>query len=77
MKTSKEQENYIYLAVNYWIVTVLCGLFLGLFLLSVLNDWGGAYRLSYGCLLVTAAFYAIDLYGKKRNAKLGIKDIRQ
>ncbi|WP_025123218.1 MULTISPECIES: hypothetical protein [unclassified Serratia (in: enterobacteria)] len=77
MKTSKEQDDYIYLAVNYWIVTVLCGLFLGLFLLAMLNNWGGAYRLSYGSLLVTAAFYAIELSGKKRNAKLSVKNIRQ
>ncbi|HGM5489748.1 TPA: hypothetical protein ACKP1B_001347 [Serratia fonticola] len=77
MKTTKEQDEYIYLTVNYWIVTVLCGLFLGLFLLSMLNNWSWTYRLSYGSLLATSAFYAIELSGKKRSAKLSVKNIRQ
>ncbi|WP_411754339.1 hypothetical protein [Serratia sp. (in: enterobacteria)] len=65
MKTPNQQENYIYLTVNYWIVTVLCGVFLGLLRLAWLKDWGGAYRLSYSGLFAIAAFYAIELYFKK------------
>ncbi|WP_422528636.1 hypothetical protein [Serratia fonticola] len=77
MKTPNQQEEYIYLTVNYWIVTVLCGVFLGFFLLAWLKDWGGGYRLSYGGLFATAAFYAIELYFKKRSFELRGKDIRQ
>lgn len=77
MKTPNQQEDYIYLTVNYWIVTVLCGVFLGLFLLAWQKDWGGAYRLSYGGLFATTAFYAIELYFKKRSFELRSKDIRQ
>jgi hypothetical protein len=77
MTTPNQQEGYIYLAVNYWIVTVLCGVFLGLFLLAWLKDWGVAYRLSYGILFAIAAFYAIELYFKKINFELRSKDLRQ
>ncbi|MDQ9126607.1 hypothetical protein RDT67_09205 [Serratia fonticola] len=77
MTTPNQQEDYIHLTVNYWIVTVLCGVFLGLFLLAWLKGWEGVYRLSYGSLFATAAFYAIELYFKKRSHELRSKDIRQ
>ncbi|WP_431222093.1 hypothetical protein ACQ86O_17040 [Serratia sp. L9] len=70
MKTDKAMDEYIHLRANYWILTGLSGIFMGLFMLSLLQAWGWAYLLSYGSLFTLCAFYALELYFKKRSFEL-------
>lgn len=77
MKADKAMDDYIHLRVNYWLLTGLSGIFLGLFMLSLLKTWGWAYLISYGSLFSTCAFYASELYFKKKRIELKIRNIRQ
>ncbi len=75
MKTNNAMEDYIHLRANYWILTSLCGIFLGLFILSLLNVWGIAYLIAYGSLFGTCAFYALELSVRKKSSEWEIKNI--
>lgn len=75
MKANNAMDDYIHLRANYWILTGLSGVFLGLFMLALLKTWGWIYLISFGSLLATCAFYALELYFKKRSVELKIRDI--
>lgn len=77
MKITNALDDYIHLRANYWILTFLSGIFLGLFMISFFNQWGAACLISLGGLFFLSAFYTFKIYIKKVNMKLKIKDIRQ
>lgn len=76
MKNNNEIDDYIHLKVNYWILTGLCGIFLGLFMLSWLKVWGSGYVIAYGSLFIICAFYALVLYIKKRDIELKFRNVQ-
>lgn len=77
MKANNALDDYIHLRANYWILTALSGIFLGLLMLSLLKAWRPAYLITFGCLFITCAFYSRKLYFRKRSAELKNMDVRQ
>lgn len=77
MKAPNAMDDYIHLRANYWILTGLSGIFLGLLMLSLLNNWGMGYLITFGGLFSLCAFYTLELYFKIRSVELKNRDVRQ
>ncbi|MFC0226943.1 hypothetical protein [Serratia aquatilis] len=77
MKVTNALDDYIHLRANYWILTGVSGISLGLFMISFFNQWGLVCLISLGGVFTLSAFYTIKLYLKKRSVELKLRNMRQ
>lgn len=75
MKQEMIAEEYMYARVNYWILTLLCSVFMALFLLSFLQSWNIDYQLSFIILFIMLALLSLHLNAKVKYFKSQLQSV--
>lgn len=62
-------DDWDHLIANYWATTILCGLFLGVFLYMLQHQHHGLMVIGVGVLTLICAFFSLRLSRELRKMK--------